>query len=326
MDKKKIIISAILIIIFFIFALALLYLILKNNNNEKNEIIQNNLDTQENKYYTLNGAIYEKIEKVNESGIENNINKINSIYEKYLKNINAKVYFTLIPNKEYYLENSENVNKEFNNFENIIIEKLSKNIQYIPLSDTLNLDSFYKTDMHWKQENLEKTINRILYNMNIKKQSINYEEKSLGDFFFFYFKEVNDSKVNPDELIYLTNEFLDKTYSYNLEKKKNEKIYNIERVNETNNKYDLYLSGASAMQKINNEYTNNGKKLIMFRDSFGSSILPLLLEYYEEVLVIDIRYINSEILSNYIDFNEYKYQDVLFMYNSKVINKSGIFR
>ena len=326
MDKKKIIISAILIIIFFIFALALLYLILKNNNNEKNEIIQNNLDTQENKYYTLNGAIYEKIEKVNESGIENNINKINSIYEKYLKNINAKVYFTLIPNKEYYLENSENVNKEFNNFENIIIEKLSKNIQYIPLSDTLNLDSFYKTDMHWKQENLEKTINRILYNMNIKKQSINYEEKSLGDFYGSYFKEVNDSKVNPDELIYLTNEFLDKTYSYNLEKKKNEKIYNIERVNETNNKYDLYLSGASAMQKINNEYTNNGKKLIMFRDSFGSSILPLLLEYYEEVLVIDIRYINSEILSNYIDFNEYKYQDVLFMYNSKVINKSGIFR
>ena len=324
MNKKKITLLVCLIIILVIAILISIFFVILNLKPDENK--EDKVDNQESIYYTLNGAIYEKIDKVNENGINNNMNKINNVCEKYLKNINAKVYFTLIPNKEYYLENSDNVNQDFVSFENNIKEKLNKNIQYIQISDTLSLNSYYKTDMHWKQEELENTVNRILEKMNIEKKSIQYEEKSLGDFYGSYFKEVNDNKIKPDELIYLTNDSLDNIYSYNVEKEIEEKIYNIDRVNETNNKYDLYLSGATAIQKINNTNIDNGKKLIIFRDSFGSSIIPLLLEYYQEVLVLDIRYINLEFLSNYIDFNEYKGQDVLFMYNTRVINKSGIFR
>ena len=59
--------------------------------------------------------------------------------------------------------------------------------------------------------------------------------------------------------------------------------------------------------------------------SYAYSLINQALDVYEIVL-IDIRYVNYTILDNYIDFNEYKDSDVLFLYSSRVINKSRIFR
>ena len=60
--------------------------------------------------------------------------------------------------------------------------------------------------------------------------------------------------------------------------------------------------------------------MIIFRDSFGSSITPLLIPYYSKITVIDNRYIASDYLTNYIEFND---QDVLFLYSTLIVNNSG---
>ena len=312
MKKKSIIIILIVIILGII-------LLIKLNDSEKKDVELSNA-----KYYILDSNIFEKTEEINENAITNNIDKINNIYENYLKNMN--VFFAMIPNKEYYLNNSEDENSEFESIEEFTINKLNENIENIELYDTLDLNSFYKTDMHWKQESLDKTVEKIALNMNVEKIETNYESKSLGDFYGSYYKQINDNTIKPDELIYLTNSTIENSIVYNVEKEREEPVYNEELVNQTNNKYDLFLSGAAAIQQIKNTEANNGKKLILFRDSFGSSIAPLLIGNYEEILLVDIRYVNSNLLSNYIDFNEYKNQDVLFLYNTRVINKSGIFR
>ena len=61
------------------------------------------------------------------------------------------------------------------------------------------------------------------------------------------------------------------------------------------------------------------KELIVFRDSYGSSLVPLLIEGYKKITVVDIRYVSSRILNNYIKFKD---QDVLFMYSILTINNS----
>ena len=182
--------------------------------------------------------------------------------------------------------------------------------------------------MHWKQECLQNTIEKIQQELNINVENTNnkYEEKSLGDFYGQYYKEINDNNIKPDELKYLSNKVLENCTVYNLENKKEEKIYNLDKVNETKNKYDLFLSGATSISIAKNKEIKNNKKLILFRDSFGSSIAPILIENYEEIILIDIRYVNYTILENYINFEEYKNADVLFLYNTRVINKSGIFK
>ena len=65
-------------------------------------------------------------------------------------------------------------------------------------------------------------------------------------------------------------------------------------------KYDIYLSGASSIIDIVNPTSNSNRELIVFRDSYGSSLVPLLIEGYKKITVIDIRYVSSRILNNYI--------------------------
>ena len=314
--NKKILIVIILVIAIIIIGIITIPQILKNNDN--------NTELSENNYFIYNNSIYEKVDSINESGLTNNIIKINNICEENLKSMN--VYFAMIPNKEYYLNKENEGNQEFSKIEEYIKSKINKEIKYIELYDTLNLDSYYRTDMHWKQEALGNVIGKISKETNLSNKQVEYETKSLGDFYGTYYNELKDDTVKPDELIYLTNNMIENCEVYNEEQELTEKVYNLERANETNNKYDVFLSGATAIQNIKNNEINNGKKLILFRDSFGSSIAPLLIKNYEEILLIDIRYVNSAFLSNFIDFRNYENQDVLFLYNTRVINKSGIFR
>ena len=85
-------------------------------------------------------------------------------------------------------------------------------------------------------------------------------------------------------------------------------------------KYDLFLSGATPIIQIRNKNATTDKELIIFRDSFGSSISPLFTEAYSKITLVDIRYIATSLISNYIEF---KNQDILFLYSTLVINESG---
>ena len=58
----------------------------------------------------------------------------------------------------------------------------------------------------------------------------------------------------------------------------------------------------------------------MFRDSFGSSLVPLLLEDYAKVTLVDIRYVSSAKLDSFLDFHG---QDVRFLYSTLVLNNSA---
>ena len=233
------------------------------------------------------------------------------------------MYFTIIPDKTYYLENK--LDTEFKEIKNNVQENLNPNIEFFDISNKLSLEDYYRTDMHWKQENLGEVIETIRNELDLKREDINYEQKTLGEFYGTYYKEI-ESNISPDELIYLANNNIENCTVYVEETKTNEKVYSIEKYEESGNKYDIFLSGASAIEIIINNNADTDKKLIMFRDSFGSSLAPLLINDYKEIVLIDLRYVNYSILENYIDFSNYDNQDVLFIYSSRVINRAGIFR
>ena len=95
-------------------------------------------------------------------------------------------------------------------------------------------------------------------------------------------------------------------------------IYNLEKAT-GNDPYEIYLSGPVSLMKIENPNAQTEKELIVFRDSFGSSLIPLLAEGYQTITLVDIRYIQSEFLSNFVDFAD---KDVLFLYSTVVLNNS----
>ena len=105
---------------------------------------------------------------------------------------------------------------------------------------------------------------------------------------------------------------------YNYETKKYTQIYDYDKIKSLD-KYDIYLSGASSIIDIVNPTSISNKELIVFRDSYGSSLIPLLIDGYKKITVVDIRYVSSRILDKYIKFNN---QDILFMYSVLTINNS----
>ena len=89
----------------------------------------------------------------------------------------------------------------------------------------------------------------------------------------------------------------------------------MEKINSLD-KYDIYLSVATPVMKIENPEIKTGNELIIFRDSYASSLVP---SKYSKITLIDTRYISPKLLLNYIEFNN---QDILFMYSTLVINNS----
>ena len=84
--------------------------------------------------------------------------------------------------------------------------------------------------------------------------------------------------------------------------------------------YDVYLSGARSLLTIENPNVATNRELIVFRDSFGSSMVPLLVNDYARVTLVDLRYIRSDYLGKFLDFHG---QDVLFLYSTLLLNNSA---
>ena len=121
-----------------------------------------------------------------------------------------------------------------------------------------------------------------------------------------------------DKIIILTNDIIKNAKVFNYDKNENSKIYDYKKLNSLD-KYDIYLSGATSLLTIENEDSSNDKELIIFRDSYGSSLAPLLVQAYRKITIVDTRYISPKLLSKYIEF---KNQDILFIYSTILINNS----
>ena len=84
--------------------------------------------------------------------------------------------------------------------------------------------------------------------------------------------------------------------------------------------YEGFLSGTQGIIRIDNPNATTDRELILIRDSFGSSIAPLLVQSYASVTLVDIRAVQIDMLGNFLEFNG---QDVLFLYSSLVLNNSS---
>ena len=268
-----------------------------------------------NDLFVKNDSIYKMEYPLSTIRIEKSADKINAVYEKYLQNMN--VYYAIIPDKNYYLENDDHLKFDYEQIKKIMENKLPK-MNYIDIWESLELEDYYKTDLHWKQENLQKVVEKIQESMNLDSTTkVEYTVQNIGDFYGTYYGQLG-LDLPPDKLKVLTNETIENCSTYNYEKKKAGKIY--EKATSAD-KYDIYLSGATPLISIENPNAKTDKELLLFRDSFGSSLAPLLVENYSQITLVDLRYISSQLLENFIDF-ENQDLDVLFLYSTVVLNQN----
>lgn len=275
------------------------------------------MQSDTNGLFIKDNSIYKLDYKLNKSAIENTIDVINYVKNEYLAD--SKVYYSIIPDKMYYLSD-DYLKLNYEEIQNTMKEKLT-DFEYIDIFENLSLDDYYRTDLHWKQESLSDVVNTILNRLigdNYKRSEYSYNE--ISDFNGAYSNQLVGARVEPDKIIYLTNDTINNSKTYNVEKNEYKKVYNLEKLSSPD-KYDIFVSGATPIISIINENSETDRKLFLFRDSFGSSLAPLLIDNYKEITLIDLRYISSKILDEYIDFNG---EDVLFLYSGTILNSGTI--
>lgn len=272
-----------------------------------------------NNIYMYNNSFIKIEYPLNETSVLNVANKINEIKEKFLSNMTC--YYTIIPDKNYFTDKEKYIYMDYEKLQSIMAENI-EDIEYINIFDCLELEDYYTTDIHWKQESLQKVVDEISTKMNLKNRlSMPFEKKDVIPFNGIYAKEL-PFKVEQDRISILTNDIIQNAKVYNYENKKETKVYDMEKL-DSPDKYDIYLSGAVPIITITNSNSKENKELIVFRDSFGSSLIPLFTEAYSKITLVDIRYMRSKDLEEYIEFKD---QEVLFLYSTLILNNSSVLK
>lgn len=249
--------------------------------------------------------------------------KFNRVKEQFLAD--ADVYFAMVPDKNYFLaEENGYLHMDYDRLQSLFAENLSADFQVIDIFDTLTIADYYRTDTHWDQSKLRDTAERIAGEMGFADRlTWEYTENTIADFYGVYSGQ-SALPVQPDTITYLTNSVLEGCTVTNLETGETA-VYNLDKLTDgtSMDNYDIFLDGPAALITIENPAADTERELILFRDSFGSSIAPLFAEAYAKVTLVDLRYLASDYLTRFITFGD---QDVLFLYSTTILNTSEMLK
>lgn len=249
-----------------------------------------------------------------------------------------KAYLCIIPDKNYFLYKEKNYpHTDYEKMMSLLLSNI-ENAEYINIFDTLTIDNYYKTDTHWRQETLLPTAEKILSALNTlntpntgtpphtSNDITSISDYTLTTYDDFYGVYAAQSAFNtpPETLVTLTSESISGAEVTSAEDKGTFPVYQSEKF-EGHDSYDVFLGGAKALLDIKRPLKEGEteKKLVLFRDSFGSSIAPLFLENYTHITMVDLRYLSSKLLPEFVDFEN---SDVLFLYNTQIINNGYLLK
>lgn len=277
--------------------------------------------TDNNKLYLAEGHVSKIEYPYHPEKITNAANKMNAVYENYLKGTGSKVYLSIIPDKNYFMaEKNGYLSLDYAALIDDLREQ-TPDFRYIDILDTLELDDYYTTDTHWRQENLLDTAKKLCDGMGTAFAE-EYTTVTMDTPFYGVYHGQAALPIQADTLQYLTNGTIEDLSVFDGENQKEIPVYDLEATTEPD-AYEMFLGGPLSLVTITNPNAKSDRELIVIRDSFGSSIAPLLCEGYRKVTLVDIRYLRSDTLDQYLAFNG---QDVLFLYSTMVLNNSETFK
>lgn len=277
--------------------------------------------------YLVDGYVSKIEDMIQQDQVDYALRRLNFLYSNFLKPANSNVYLSVIPDKGYYMAAQ-------NGYPAMDYEKLFATVKeatpwatYIDITDVLSFEDYYRTDTHWRQEAILPVAQKLSVAMGVTPPDTkDFTAKPVDYPFYGVYYGQAALPLKPDQLQTMESEILKGCKVYTYDDKTLEKVeipmYNMEKL-DSGDPYNMYLSGARVgMVRIENPNASTDKELFVFRDSFGSSLGPLLAQEYKAVNLIDIRETPLQSLMFLskrlnLDFTD---ADVLLIYSTTVLN------
>lgn len=269
--------------------------------------------------YVKNGYAAKLEYPLNTDSLAYAADRFGYIYEKYLADKPVNIYLSIVPDKSFFLAKENGyLSMNYEELFHLMQEQMSY-AEYIDLTGTLELADYYKTDSHWRQERLRDTAAVLAEGLGASLSGEDsYTKQALDVPFYGVYCGQSALPLPAETMYYLTGDVLDDCVVTNHEDGTTGGIYNMDKA-AGKDPYEMFLSGPRSLITIENPDCESDKELIVFRDSFASSIAPLLAEAYARITLVDIRYLRADFLDRFIGFED---QDVLFLYSTSVLNHS----
>lgn len=244
--------------------------------------------------------------------------RLGHLLETYFTGEGYRRYLAVVPDKAQFTEPPEGYTPAgAQETADYLAQRLP--VDCIGIAPLLSLEDYYRTDPHWRQERLHPVAQALADAMGVSLPDT--AEESLhtlaGEFHGSYWGKTAEP-LAADILSYITSPLLDGCVVYDYETDSTGGVYDLTAAEKA--PYDLFLSGSKALLRIENPAAGNDRTLIVFRDSFGSSLIPLLAQGYGTVYAVDIRYLATDALARVVTFPEEA--DVLLVYSATVLQNS----
>ncbi|PHV69996.1 hypothetical protein CS063_12680 [Sporanaerobium hydrogeniformans] len=205
------------------------------------------------------------------------------------------------------------------------ITLLSGDIKVIPVLETLlakkNEPIYYKTDHHWTTLGAYYSYRTLAHELGFTPLELNDFDiiNASSSFYGSLFSKGNFTFAQPDnlQLFHFKNPpQLEVTYV--AENRVTDTLYEYSHL-KSKDKYSVFLDNNHPIITIKSSI-NNGKKLMLIKDSYANCLIPFLTHHYEEIHVLDLRFLNMP-LKSYATENGF--EDILFLYNIQNFSGEG---
>lgn len=271
--------------------------------------------------YTKNGQMIQTFKDYDKQGVDEALAAINLFAERHA---DMPVSIMIAPTAQEFL------NAQIPGYMGLSSEKAFIESVYGKLSNISTIDCtsylsghsdeyiYYRTDHHWTSLGAYYAYTAAANTMGYTPYGLsafNIETASNSFKGTLYSSTLNESITNDvieyyhlkdgDHVVKLS------TTDDNGKQIENDSLYFREYL-EVKDKYSSFTGSNSPVVTIETD-VDNGKSLLLIKDSYAHSLVPFLANHYSKITMVDLRYINTD-LNYVVDIDSYS--QTMFMYNA----------
>lgn len=284
-------------------------------------------------YVGKNGYDFEKItpDDVDQKQVDKNVKAINNFFDYACEKVGEdNLYFVLVPTSG--LVNSEKLPKnailfDQNAYMDDIFQQIGSHVSFDVrelFDQHKDTQLYYKTDHHWTTEGAF-----LAYQYWQERTGKNPTANSASDlttvtksFRGSLYSKILDYDSAYDEIKVLKNT-LDTEYTVIADGEDIGGIYQQDKLSEKD-KYAYFMGGNYGEAVIHNEEAKDKGNLLLIKDSFANTMVPMLSADYENIYMIDLRYFAGHIPTY---MKENNISEIMVLYNiSNFISDKNIFK
>lgn len=197
-----------------------------------------------------------------------------------------------------------------------VISALSTKVGFVDVRENLLQNAeeqlYFRNDHHWTVRGAFAAFEKYMATQKVAVSAKDFSYMTVAEEFFGTQASNSGIYKKGDVVEICAPKDSEGTYTvlFVNEEKKVSSLFDESKVTEKD-KYLVFMGGNYA-QTIINTRANNGKRLLIIKDSYANCMIPMFTPYYEQIVVIDPRYFFDS-LDDVILMNET--DEVLFMYS-----------